>query len=65
MMNDNNSVARQVHVELEAVGASSKSAIEGNQRIFRSELASAAMGEDKRAVRRERRMHEESLVVIG
>jgi hypothetical protein len=39
-----------MHIELEAVGAGGESPIEGDERVFRPDLAAAAMGKDKRAV---------------
>jgi hypothetical protein len=47
-MHDGHAVARQVHVELEAVGAGREAQIERDERVLRAEGAAAAMREDER-----------------
>ena len=65
VMHDDLAIARQVHVELEAVGAGRQSAIERRDRVFRSDPAAAAMREDKRPIGGKRGMHAGSLLEIG
>ena len=48
-------VGRQVHVELEAVGARAKAGLEGRQRVFGRERAAAAMREHARTPATEER----------
>ena len=57
VMDHHDPVARQVHVELEAVGTVGQPLIEGCHRIFRREGAAAAVREDERAGRGHCRMH--------
>ena len=61
-MDDDDAVAREVHVELQAVGAGRKAAIEGRDRVFGADLAAAAVGEHERPRRAKRRMHGAILV---
>ena len=49
MVDDDDAVARQVHVELDAVGAEREAVGERGQRVLRRERASAAMREHQRA----------------
>jgi len=48
-MDNDDAVAREVDVELQGIGTGRKSAIERGNRIFRSNLAAAAVGEHQRA----------------
>ena len=52
-MNHDNLVAREVDVELEAIGAGRQSAIERCNRVFRANLAAAAMREHEAGARGE------------
>ena len=47
-MHHGHAVGRQVHVQLEAVGAGREPEVERRQRVFRTERASAAVREDQR-----------------
>ena len=49
VMDDDNPVAREVHVELEAVGAEREPVLEGRERVLGPQSRSAAMGVDERA----------------
>jgi magnesium chelatase subunit I len=63
-MNDDNSVAGEVDVELEAVGARGEPAIERRDGIFRASLAATAMRKHEGAGRSDRRMHRAILAGI-
>ncbi len=56
MMNDDDAVAGQVYVELQAVRAERQTALEGRCCILRRERAAASMREDQRPASREERM---------
>ena len=47
-MDDDDAVAREVHVELEAVGAERQAVVECGHRVLRRQRAAAAMGEHQR-----------------
>jgi hypothetical protein len=49
VMDHDNSVARQVNVELEAVGAGGQPAVERHDRVFWANPAAATVREDERA----------------
>ena len=53
-----------MYVELEAVGAGGKAAIERGNRVFRPDLAAAPMSDDQGARRSERRVHRAILAGI-
>jgi hypothetical protein len=59
VVDDDNGVAREVDVQLQAVGARGQAEIEGLNRILRGELASAPVGENKRPGGRHSRMHQQ------
>ena len=48
-MDDDDPVAREVDVELEAVGAEREPVLEGRERVLGPQSRSAAMGVDERA----------------
>jgi hypothetical protein len=48
-MHDDDAVAREVHVELKAVGAEREPVLEGRERVLGPQSRSAAMGVDERA----------------
>ena len=48
VMHDDDAVARQVHVELEAVGAERQAVVERRDRVLRPQRGAAAMREDER-----------------
>ncbi len=50
-MDDHDAVAREVDVELEAIGAERQAVIEGLDRVLRPERGAAAMREGKGPVR--------------
>ena len=50
-MNDDNAVAREVDVELEAIGAERETVVEGLDRVLRPERGAAAMREGEGPVR--------------
>ena len=54
VMDDDDAVARQVHVELEAVGAERQAVVERRDRVLGRQRAAAAMREDERPGRRQR-----------
>ena len=54
VMDDDDAVAREVHVELEAVGAERQAVVERRERVFRGERAAASMREDERPRRRKK-----------
>ena len=57
VMHDRHTIAREMHIELQAVGAGGEAAVERGDRIFRADLAAATMREDERGRRFERTMH--------
>jgi hypothetical protein len=44
VVNDHNSVARRVHVELDGIGTKLDGALEGGERVFGVRLVSPAVG---------------------
>ena len=56
MVDDDDAVAGQVHVELQALGAERQAAVEGRHRILGRERAPAAMREHLRPASAEERM---------
>lgn len=52
-MDDDNAVAREVHVELETVRTEAQPILKCGDRVLRRERAAAAMGEDERPAGRE------------
>jgi hypothetical protein len=59
-------VARQVHVELQAVDTKRQAVVERRQCVFRGERAPAPVCEDERARRRKERMrHQASVSVLA
>src|SRR4029450_6572755 len=64
MVNHDNSVARKVDVELEAIGAGHQSAIERLNRVFRANLAPAAMRKHEGTQRTDRGIHRAILAGI-
>jgi hypothetical protein len=48
-MDDHDAVPREVHVELEAVGAKRQAIIKGSQSVFRTERRSAPVGVHERS----------------
>ena len=48
MNHDGNAVGRQLHVDLETVGAERDAVVDRRHGVFRRELRAAAMGEDER-----------------
>ena len=48
VVNDDDAVAREVHVELEAVGAEREAVVERRDRVLRRQRAAAAMREHER-----------------
>ena len=47
---DGNAIGRQLHVDLEAVGAERHAVVDRGQGVFRREACAAAMGEDQRTI---------------
>ena len=56
MVDDDDGVAREVDVELEAVGAEGRRVVEGGHRVLARERAAAAMREHQRPQRRKERV---------
>ena len=57
-MHHDHAVARQVHVQFEAVGAEREAVVERRDRVFRRQRAATAMGKHQRAGRHKKQEHD-------